>query len=114
MIDFAPLLETLVLLLAAALMAVGTWAIRRLSAKFGLEADSAANALLNDALTNAVRYAERLAAEAARARGASRVTDSETVAAAVNYVLEGVPAILHQYDITAEHVEKMVLARLGQ
>lgn len=111
MVDLTPIYEVVVSTLAVLLMALGSYAITKLSQKLRIDADSQFNAILNDALVNAVDYAVELAHR--RGESVSKLdVRNQVVADAVNYVMEGVPDVLRHFGLTPERISKLVLARL--
>ena len=93
MIDLSPLLEPVIQLLAAGLMALGSWAVARLIRRLGLQADSEVRTYLDQALRAGVEWA----AEKARRVGLDQArieVRNAMVADAVNYAVAKVPDAL--------------------
>ena len=107
-IDFAPVLDIGISLLAAVLLAAGTWGVARFNQWLGLKNDAEFRSYLNGALYAAVDYGK------ARAKELNVKVDVENaiVAEAVRYAAESVPDALDRFGITDERLADMVKARL--
>jgi len=111
-IDFSPLLGMLIDTLAAALTAVGVWAVARLGRKLGLEADDRVRLYLDDALARGIGYAREQAKRAAADLG--KVELRSTIAAeAASYVIDRVPDAVRHFKLGPEEVKRLVEARLA-
>lgn len=109
-VDVGPVLETLLGSLAAAVMAIGSWALARLAKRLGLEADSKIRAYLDEALYRAIGYAtSRL-----RDEGTPILIDvkSELVARATNYILDRVPDAVSHFGLDSRSIGRLIEARL--
>lgn len=112
MIDLGPVIETLLGSLAAALMALGSWALTRLGKRLGLEADSEIRSYLDEALHRAITWAiSRL-----REDGRSITIDvkSEIVAHAVSYIVDRVPDAIEHFGLDGASVGRLIEARLPE
>ena len=112
MVDPSPILEVLIELLAAGLMAFGTWAIARLSTKLKLSSDSEVRKYLQDALERGVSFAVGVASEKAKDVSEIQVRN-EMVRDAANYVIAKTPDALKRLGVTDEAVRDLVRARLA-
>lgn len=111
LVDLKPLLDVGLQILAAVLLALGSWAATWLVKKLKLSADSEVRLYLDQALQRGVTYA----VEHARTRGAdlARVeVRNEIVAKAASYAATRVPDALKHFNVTPEQVKAMVIARL--
>lgn len=111
-LDLSPLLQTIIGLAAAAIGAVGTWAISWLGTKLKLEADSQIRTYLDQALVNGITYARQKLGE--KAAGVRVDAGHPLVAEAAEYVMQYVPDALAQFGITEQGVRDLVLARLAR
>lgn len=110
MIDLAPLASVGLELVAAVLMAVGSYGVYRLNRWIGLKEDSEVRAYLDGALHQAVEYGLDRAAPVA---GKLTVkTKNEVVASAASYAAAAVPDALARFQITPERLADMIRARL--
>lgn len=112
-LDFSPILNHLVEIVAGILMVLGTWAIHRLSAFLKLKEDSEVRAYLETSLDNAIAYAKA----AARERGGDWLqvdVKRSMVAEAANYVIRATPDALKRFGITPDQLQDMLRARLEQ
>lgn len=110
MIDLAPLASVGLELVAAVLMAVGSYAVWRLNRFLGLREDSEVRAYLDGALHQAVEYGLEKAAPAAGKLSVK--TRNEVVASAASYAAAAVPDALARFNITPERLGDMIRARL--
>lgn len=111
LIDYAPLVEYVTGILFAVLIAVGAWAAKKIGDKFGLEADSQLRYLVNEAIFNAISFAEQRLAESGRKY--TRETEREFVANIVNYVINAIPETLAHFGIDEQRLVEMVESRLN-
>lgn len=110
-IDIAPLLLELLSALAAVLLAAGTWAIKRLATKFGLENDAKIRSYLEDALVSGIEFGKKKVEKAIEGMDDVQIKD-KVVAEAASYVVKGVPDALRHFGVTEERLKEMLLARL--
>jgi allantoicase len=111
-IDLTPILAIIIDLLAAALMALGGWALAKMGRKFGLEADDQVRIYLGEALAGGIGWAK----EQARKRGddfAIIEVRSRLVAEAGQYVIERVPDAVERFGLNPARIERLIEARLG-
>lgn len=114
LIDLGPILDQVVMLLAAALLAVGTWAVKKVSDKFGLENDDKIRQYLLSAVERGVEFGKHKAEEAVGDADWSKVdVKNEMVAYAATYVLTKVPDAVKRFNLTEEGVRDLILAKLG-
>ncbi len=112
MIDLNPIFQVLIELLAAGLMASGTWAIARLSTKLKLSSDSEVRKYLQDAMERGVSFAVGVAKEKTKDMNEVEVRN-EIVRDASNYVIAKTPDALKSLGVTNEAVQDLVRARLA-
>ena len=105
-------MEVFIELLAAGLMAFGTWAIARLSTKLKLSSDSEMRKYLQNALERGVSFAVGVASEKAKEVNEIEVRN-EMVRDAANYVIAKTPDALKSLGFTHEAVRDLVRARLA-
>lgn len=110
--DLNPILQALIELLAAGLMATGTWAMSRLSTKLKLSSDSEIRKYLQDAMERGVSFAVGAASEKAKNMSEIEVRN-EMVRDAANYVISKTPDALTSLGVTHEAVHDLVRARLA-
>lgn len=110
-LDLSPILNTGIQILAAVLLAAGSWAIGRLVQKLKLDGDASVRAYLETALQVGISAAAARA-KAAGASLAHPTVRSQAVADVVNYVTPKVPDALARFGITPDHLASMVTARL--
>lgn len=110
-IDLSPILTDVIQALAVLLLALGSWAIKKLMTKLGLEHDDKIRGYLEEALLNGIEFAKKKAGDAAQSLHSIEVKD-KVVADAANYVAKGVPDALRHFGITDERLKEMLLARL--
>jgi len=107
-IDFGPLVEPLLALLSALLVAVTTLLGNYIRRKTGIELNLQNNAILNEAIDRAIDFAR------AKLQGKAQIaTNSALAATAAGYVIEGAPKALIYFKITPQRLTNMILARLG-
>ena len=111
-IDLTPILGTVIDLLAAALMALGGWALTKLGRKFGLEADGQVRVYLAEALAGGIGWAKEQAAKRSEDFAHIEVR-RKVVAEASHYVIERVPDAVKRLGLDRERIEKLIEARLG-
>lgn len=111
-IDFTPIIDVGIDVLALILMAIGTWALAKLGRKFGLEADDQVRVYLGEALVGGIGWAKEQARK--RSQDIARIeVRSRLVAEASNYVIERVPDAVNRFGLDRDRIEKLVEARLG-
>lgn len=111
-IDISPLLDVGIELLAGILLALGSFAVWKVSTWLKLKEDDAVRGYLNEALARAVEYG-KVEAKKAGARTTVKI-ENVTVAAATQYAVERVPDALARFKITPEALTSMIRARLPQ
>ena len=110
-ISLVPILDVVIQLFGAALMAVGTWAVTMLSQKLKLSSDSEVRTYLQEALQRAVNFGVEKARSQAKDIGTVDVRN-EVVADAANYVIGKTPDALKKLGISDDSVQDLVRARL--
>ena len=100
-----PLLDALVQLLAAVLLAIGVAAVRGLADWLKLAADDRVRGYLRDAMENAVAHGLATADRADQDR-------AEVVSHAADYVRDRVPDTLARFGIDQPSLRTMLAARL--
>ncbi len=112
-VDLKPLLDIGLQLLAAVLLALGTWAVTWVVRKLKLSADSEVRAYLDAALRRgidfAIEKAQRNGEDIARVSVRSRMA-----ADALNYAVAHVPGALRHFQLTPEKVRDLIVARLPE
>lgn len=112
-VDLTPLIEAVVALAAAAIGAVGSWAIARLAGWLKLRQDSEIRAYLDAALTNALEYgAKKAMASSMVAHLSQPSVRNEAVELAIDYTIARVPDALRRFQITPAALREMLEARL--
>ncbi len=112
MIDLSPLTSVGIEILAAVLLALGSYGVYRLNKWLGLKADSEVRTYLDMALYRAVEYGKGQAN--AKAGKMTVKTSNEVVTAAVTYAVAAVPDALERFGITPEKLADMIRARLPE
>ena len=111
-IDFTPVLDMGIDLLAVVLMGLGTWALAKLGRKFGLEADDQIRLVLQEALEKGVGYARERAREQGDDFARIEVRNA-AAATAANYVIGRVPQAAAHFGLNEDGLRELVRARLG-
>ena len=111
MIEFGPLIDVVIEILASLVLIVGMLAVRALKKKFDIEVDEKMNARINEALERGVEFAKVKLKERGDRLGLS--TKDAVVAEAANYVIAGVPNALTHFGLTPARIAEMVEARLS-
>ncbi len=88
-IDLAPVLQPLMEILVAVALTLGTFAIKTLADKFGLERDGQLASLLEDSLRDGIRVAEKRLGRSIR--DADVNVQNEVAGEAADWVIENVP-----------------------
>ncbi len=111
-VDFTPVINQLLALVAAVLAAVGTWAAKRFATRLGVEIDKEKGEILDNAIRRGIDFARNTLS--ARLDGKVNVdVESEVLRAAVVYAKDKVPETLAYFNITEARLVEMVKARLG-
>jgi len=110
-IDLAPLIEPLIMILGTALSVIGLWAIRWLGTKNKVLADTEVRNYLQTALLQGLGLGIERTREFVKERGTVAVR-SALVAEAAQYVLAQVPGALRHFKIDEVGVKRMLEARL--
>lgn len=108
----APIVSVAIQLLAAVLLAVGSWAVAWLGRRLRLQSDDVVRGYLNDALMRAVDYAEtqlRLQAGQALTRPEQWRQAADLAA---HYARQSVPDALKRLGVGPGQLDRMILARL--
>lgn len=115
-IDFSPVLLSIIGLAAAAITALGGIGVKAVTSyldrKFGLQLDADTRTYLDQALFNAVSFAEHHARDFAQDKAQIEVRN-RTLAYAMDYMLDRVPDALAHFGITEQALKRMIEARLG-
>ena len=110
-INLGPILDIVIQLFGAVLMAVGTWAVTMLSQKLKLSSDSEVRAYLQEALQRAVSFSVDKARTQAKDIKTVEVRN-EIVADAANYVISKTPDALKKLGISEDSIQDLVRARV--
>lgn len=105
-INFAPLVDSIVALAAAAVFALAGVIGRMIHARTGIELDLKHNSILNESIEKGVAYAHSIS------KDLSVSTKNDLIGAAANYVIKGAPDALNHFGITPERLTEMIEARL--
>lgn len=113
---FASGVQALIGLAATVFLGFVGWIVAQLGGvlkkKFNIDIDEKTRSYLEDAIYNAILYAEKKALE--RAGGLSRPFGSnEKLAIAADYLFDHVPDALARFGLTREKVIRLIEARLG-
>lgn len=111
-VSLMPLIEALIGLAAAALLGLGTLAIRRLTTWLRLSEDDKVRGYLETALENGIALARQKVLERAATAGTAQIR-SAVAAEASRYVIERVPDALKRFGVTERGVKDLVAARLA-
>ena len=111
MIDLAPLIEPLLMILGTGLSVVGMWAIRWLGSKNKLLADAEVRRYLDNALLQGLGLGLERTREFAQQRSTVAVR-SVIVAEAAQHVITHVPDALRRFNLDEAGVKQMLEARL--
>ena len=110
-IDFSPLFDFGVQVLALILFVLVSWAVQKLIKKLGLSVDAEVRTYLDEAIWRGIGYARtRLAGDK---RKITLEVKDKVVADASNYVISKVPDALSHFKIDERALAEMVAARLG-
>jgi mono/diheme cytochrome c family protein len=113
-IDLSPLVQPTVEVLAGIFLAVGIWAVKKLSTKLGLEADDKIRSYLLTAVENAVAFGKTKAVEKFEHADWTKVeVKDEILAHAASYVMTRVPDAVKQFKLSEQDIKDMVMAKLG-
>lgn len=110
-VDFTPLVEIAISLLAMALSTVAAVVGMALKAKFGIEIDTTKEGVLNRAIDRGLEYAENFVL--GDDGKLSVPVNNMMVKWAAEYVIDKVPETLEHFKITEDRLREMILARLG-
>jgi hypothetical protein len=110
-VNFSPIINVVVEILAAFLMLLLSWVVTLIADRLKLSKDSAIRAYLSSAVDNAIQYGKQKA-EAAGA-GATVKIDNQVVGHAVDYLVAHVPDALAHFGLTPDKVANLVKARAG-
>jgi hypothetical protein len=111
LITFAPIIEVVLGLLAAAVLTAGTYAIKKVADKFGIDVEGALASRLQDGLYFAVEFAQQRLAE--KGKKYTIETERELVADAVNYIINSFPDTIAALGITEARLIELIEARLN-
>ena len=111
MIDLAPLIEPLLMILGTTLSVVGLWALRWLGAKNKVLADAEVRNYLQTALLQGLGFGVERTRDFVAQRSTVAVR-SAIVAEAAQYVIGQVPDALRRFKIDEAGVKRMLTARL--
>lgn len=107
-IDLSPVVnQVIVPVLASVLIAVVIWAVQRAGAFFHFTISDGQRQLVSTAVDNAIAYAQTTLAPK------EKITTTDIVAEAVNYLLPKIPDTLKALGITPDHLADLVTAKLG-
>jgi len=106
-IDLSPLINQVVLpLLTPVVVAVATWAVAKIGAYAHFQFSAGQRSVVETAIQNGIAFAE------SRLAGKTTVQVSDKVAAVYDYVEPKVPGALKALNITPDHLEQLIEARL--
>lgn len=113
---FASGVQALIGLAATVFLGFVGWIVAQLSGvlkkKFNIDIDEKTRGYLEDAIFNAIMYAEKKALE--RATGIkSPFSSNDKLAIAADYLFDHVPDALERFGLTREKVIRLIEARLG-
>jgi hypothetical protein len=111
-IDFSPILDMSIDMLAMVLMTLGGVALARLGRKLGLEADDQIRIYFGEALERSVGWAKEQAHKRADDMARLEVRNAAVVEAA-SYVIERVPDAIKHFGLDRARIEALIEARLG-
>ena len=111
-IDLSPIVPVAVDLMAAILLAVGSWALARLARWLRLKGDDEVRVYLDTALLNGIELAKRRLKE--RGKNLTMATKREALAHATGYVIAQVPGALKRLKVDPAAVERAIEARLPE
>lgn len=112
-IEFGPTLSVILQGLAGVLLAVGTWAVKLLADKLGLEKDDKVRQYLNDAIKNGVEFGKKKAKEELSDADWTRIeTKNVLLAHAAGYVLSKVPDAVKRFKLTEDDIKDLIYSRI--
>lgn len=112
-VDFTSVLQTGLGLLAAALMAFGSWAVKRLGTRWGVQIDRERGQILDDAIHNAIKFAQGQVMRYALTRQIDQIQVRDaTLQMALEYLIPRVPGIIDYFKLTPDNIKGMIEARL--
>lgn len=113
-VDLAPAVQVLLQMLAGLLLAVGTWGVKRISDRFGIEVDDKIRGYLMSAVSGAVGFGIRKAKALIEEKpGWTRIqVENAIVASAASYILSKVPDAVKRFNLTEEDIRDLILAKL--
>ncbi|NJO64298.1 MAG: hypothetical protein HC836_40865 [Richelia sp. RM2_1_2] len=98
---------------AGVVLAMGIWAIKKLIAKIGLEADEKVRDYLIGAIQSGITFGKNKALAEVNSDDWSKVDVRDIVLAqAVTYTLTRVPDAVKKFKLTEQDIKDLVLARL--
>ncbi len=110
-VDFAPVVGTVLEILAAGLLAIGMWAVNKLAAKLKLDIEARHREALYAALAAGINYAKNKIAAASEGRSALNI-QNDLARFAAQYAVSKVPDAVRHFGLSPERVQELVRARL--
>jgi len=110
-IDFAPVLQAVVGVVALAALHYGRKLINVFADKIGIEKDDRVRAYLNEAAFNAIEYGYRVAFDTASEHAPKLDVRNQALAVAADYMRDRVPDGLRHFGLDRDGVLKLLEAR---
>lgn len=110
-VDLGPVLGYLIQIIAAALVVVAMWAVKRLGGKLGLDIDARQREVIYTAIEGAVGWG----AMQARLKGENLAkvnVKNELIHVAADYLVQRVPDAIRHFKLSPADVEQLVASRL--
>lgn len=113
-IDLTGLLTIALQTLAAIISALIIWALQRYGKKMGLDINEQQRLVLNQAVSDGIRFAQNTAESTIAPSAANIVVPNDVVATAAKYVLAQVPDAVAHFGATPDAIARKVVAWLPQ
>lgn len=110
-ISFGPLIEYLIGIVIVVVGGAASWALKKLSDKFGIEVSKEMDAVISEAIERSIGYAGERLKE--RGKTISVGTKNELLEEASEYVIQGVPKALRNFGLGKDDVKRMIESRFA-
>lgn len=111
-VHLAPLIDYLFEIIFAVIGALAIWAVHRYARKLGLQINDQQRAFLDQAIQNGIAWALKTAEAAAESRFGTVSVKDPKIALAANYVVAHAPDAIAHFGVTAEQLERKIVAKL--
>ncbi|MBI3677910.1 MAG: hypothetical protein HY243_14980 [Proteobacteria bacterium] len=110
--NFTTIIDYFFQILAAVLLGLVTWAVKRYSASLGFQLDDQQRVFLDQAIQNGVAWAVKTADAAAQAKFGKVDVKDPRIALVATYLSEHAPDALKKLGLTDEQIERKIIAKL--